>query len=127
MPFRECVLSGVAGYAAQHICYNIYGLANYGDHMLMAVYKLGMVSGFILTSLIQLAISAVVLVIVRLFLPPGVNAGGVGKADVTLLAAGTLLVVLVANAVLSIFRADSAPLAALSSVLPICCCVFILF
>ncbi len=127
MPFRECVLSGVAGYAAQHICYNIYGLANYGDHMLMAVYKLGMVSGFILTSLIQLAISAVVLVIVRLFLPPGVNAGGVGKADVTLLAAGTLLVVLVANAVLSIFRAESAPLAALSSVLLICCCVFILF
>ena len=44
-PFRECVLSGVAAYAAQHIGYNLFGLVNYNNALMAACYTLGAGAG----------------------------------------------------------------------------------
>lgn len=44
-PFRECVLSGVAAYAAQHIGYNLFGLVNYNNALTGACYMLGRARG----------------------------------------------------------------------------------
>ena len=127
-PFRECVLSGVAAYAAQHIGYNLFGLINYNNALTGACYMLGAGAGYVLTTLIQLAVSAAVLAAVRLlFAPRGEGEGSIQNGSVTVLAVVTLLIVLVANGARSVFAAESASLSALCSVLLVCCCVFILF
>lgn len=128
MPLRECLLSGLAGYATQHICYNIYSLINTGNAFIGVCYMLGEVPGYLINTLAQLAVAAVVLFIVRLVFAHGrENARGVAGTSVILLAAGTLFIVLIANAVVNIYRGESAVLSALSGVLLICCCIFILF
>ena len=127
-PFRECVLSGVAAYAAQHIGYNLFGLVNYNNALTGACYMLGAGAGYVLTTLIQLAVFAAVLAAVRLvFAPRGEGEGSIQNGSVTVLAVVTLLIVLVANGARSVFAAESASLSALCSVLLVCCCVFILF
>lgn len=127
-PFRECVLSGVAAYAAQHIGYNLFGLVNYNNALMAACYTLGAGAGYAASTLIQLAVFAAVLAAVRLvFAPRGEGDGNIQNGSVTQLAAATLFIVLVANGVRSVYAAESAALSALCSVLLICCCIFILF
>ena len=127
-PFRECVLSGVAAYAAQHIGYNLFGLVNYNNALMAACYTLGAGAGYAASTLIQLAVFAAVLAAVRLvFAPRGEGDGNIQNGSVTVLAVVTLLLVLVANGARSVFAAESASLSALCSVLLVCCCVFILF
>ena len=126
---RSYLICGISGYAAQFVFYNVYGMINFGGVLERGFYTLGRYQGLALSTLMQLAVSGAVLLVIWLIFARPANRyapdGLLGKT-VAMISVAALAIVLVLNAVRNIFMEESPALNVLCGILFIVCCVFIM-
>lgn len=135
--FTTCLLSGLAGYACQHIYYNIYSIINISTNLENTIYELFHFSdvnlvfacGYFLCVLIQLAIAATVLTVCYFAVARKTNKispVGFAQKNVFFITGSTLIIVLIFNVFCDEFASFNIATSIFGKLLLAVCCIFIL-
>ena len=136
-PFTTCLLSGLAGYACQHIFYGIYSTINIATNLESTIYKLfhfvdvnlAFVCGYFLCMLIQLAIASIVLMLSYFLVARKTNKispVGFAQKNVCFITGSTLMIVLIFNVFCDVFASFNIATSIFGNLLLVVCCIFIL-
>lgn len=136
-PFTTCLLSGLAGYACQHIFYSIYSTINIATNLESTIYKLfhfvdvnlAFVCGYFLCMLIQLAIASIVLMLSYFLVARKTNKNspvGFAQKNVCFMTGSTLMIVLIFNVFCDVFASFNIATSIFGKLLLVVCCIFIL-
>ena len=135
--FTTCLLSGLAGYACQHIYYGIYSIINIATNLENTIYglfhfwnfNLVFACGYFLCMLIQLAVAAIVLTVCYFAVARKANKispVGFAQKNVFFITSSTLMTVLIFNVFCDEFASFNIATSIFGKLLLVVCCIFIL-
>lgn len=135
--FTTCLLSGLAGYASQHIFYGTYSIINIATNLENTIYglfhfsdiNLVFVCSNFLCMLIQLAIASIVLMLCYFLVARKTNKispVGFAQKNVFFITGSTIMIVLIFNVFCDVFASFNIATSIFGKLLLVVCCIFIL-
>lgn len=135
--FTSCLLSGLAGYASQHIFYGTYSIINIATNLENTIYglfhfsdiNLVFVCSNFLCMLIQLAIASIVLTLCYFLVARKTNkisSVGFVQKNVCFITGSTIMIVLIFNVFCDVFASFNIATSIFGKLLLVVCCIFIL-